>query len=87
MNEQKLTPMGVEEAARVLRGATMLRRWGPLPVIVSLLQVWQIWHTRGHVQAFVLFACLLAVLLGLAGFVPWFLRRTVDRRGVIDETD
>lgn len=87
MNEQKPTPMGAVEAARVLRGAKMLRRWVPLVVIVCLLRVWRIWHTLGHMQAIVLLVCLLAVLVGFAGFVPWFLRRTVDRRGVIDETD
>ena len=78
-------PMGAAEAAKARRVATILRRVVPLFVLFGLLRVWHVWHSHGHTQAIVLLACLLVVLFGLGGLVPWFLERTVERRGVADE--
>ena len=76
--------MNAAFAARVLRAATMLRVGVPIFVLLGLVRVFHVWHQE-HSRAIVLLVCLVAVLVGLAGFMPWFLRRAVERRGVLDK--
>jgi len=65
---------------RVLRVAWMLRIGVPVLVLVSLPRVWQMWHDHRRTSAIVFGCCLLALLAGLAGFMPWFLRRAIRRQ-------
>jgi len=79
--------MSAAFAARVLRVATMLRFGVPIFVLVGLLRVSQLWRHQGHERAVVLLFVLLVLLVSLGGLVPWHLRRTVERRGVLDEEE
>ncbi len=60
--------------------ARLLRILVPILVAFGATRVWTLWNDHRHVSAIV-FACILgAVLVGLAGFMPWYLRRAVERR-------
>jgi len=80
-------PMSAAFATRVQHVARMLRVGVPVVVLVGLLRVLQLWRHQEHQRAVVLLFSLLVVLLGVGGFLPWFLQRTVERRGVLDEEE
>jgi len=79
--------MNAAFAARVLRVATMLRVGVPVFVLLGLVRVSQLWRHQSHERAVVLLFSLLVLLLGIGGLLPWYLKRTVERRGVLDEEE